>query len=150
MEHFGELVGRQLVSGGQVVDKELVSRVQGGAVQRLRRVADPPRRPRRHAGRAQAQESRAEAEASALFESGVLKGVHRCRAFRPVGVELTRTEPSQIPWYKSQRISSVDDLDQMAGQAALAYALAGAKGAFGVKSTADSLLPTVNSTASAP
>ena len=27
--HFGELVGRQLVSGGQLVDRELISRVRG-------------------------------------------------------------------------------------------------------------------------
>jgi hypothetical protein len=60
-----------------------------------------------------------------------------------VGVELSNTEPSQVPWYKSQDISSVDDLDALAGQAALIYALAGARGAYGIKSTADSLLPNV-------
>ncbi len=45
-----------------------------------------------------------------------------------VGVELTRTEPSQVPWYKGRKISSVDDLDAPAGQAALLYALAGNSG----------------------
>ena len=58
-----------------------------------------------------------------------------------VGVELSNTEPSQVPWYKSQGISSVDDLDTLAGQAALVYALAGSHGAYGIKSSADSLLP---------
>ncbi len=58
-----------------------------------------------------------------------------------VGVELTGTEPSQVPWYESRNLSSVDDLDAPAGQAALVYALAGAHGAYGVKPTADSLLP---------
>ena len=67
-----------------------------------------------------------------------------------VGVELTSTEPSQVPWYKSRDISSVDDLDAPAGQAALVYALAGAHGAFGVKSTADSLLPSVGAASSQP
>jgi hypothetical protein len=37
----------------------------------------------------------------------------------------------------------VDDLDSTAGRAALAYALAGSHGSFGVKGTANSLLPTV-------
>jgi hypothetical protein len=40
-------------------------------------------------------------------------------------------------------ISSVDDLDALAGQAALVYALTGSHGAYGVKSSADSLLPAV-------
>jgi hypothetical protein len=60
-----------------------------------------------------------------------------------VGVELSNTEPSQVPWYKSQGISSVDDLDALAGQGALLYALTGSHGAYGVKSNADSLLPNV-------
>ena len=67
-----------------------------------------------------------------------------------VGVELSSTEPSQIPWYKGKGISSVDDLDNLAGQAALDYALAGDRGTFGVKSTADSLLPSVTSGTSQP
>ena len=36
-----------------------------------------------------------------------------------------------MPWYKSQGISSVDDLDALAGQAALVYALAGSHGTYG-------------------
>jgi len=148
LERFGELVGRQLVSGGQLVDKELVSRVKAalfsafdGSLTHLEGLV---------VMRAEPKEAQsAEAEASAQFESGVLKGV-AAAGVAPVGVQLTETEPTQIPWYKSQGISSVDNLNQMAGQAALAYALAGAKGAFGVSSTADSLLPTVNSTGSAP
>jgi hypothetical protein len=60
-----------------------------------------------------------------------------------VGVELTITEPSQVPWYQGQGIASVDDLDETAGAAALIYALAGSRGAYGVKGTADALLPNV-------
>ena len=76
-----------------------------------------------------------QAQASAAFESGLLAGVDRGRG-AAVGVELSSTEPSQVPWYKSQGISSVDDLDALAGQAALVYALAGSHGAFGIKSDA--------------
>jgi hypothetical protein len=68
-----------------------------------------------------------------------------------VGVELSGTEPSQIPWYQGKDLASVDDLDMTAGQAALVYALTGSHGAYGTKSTADSLLPNVVGTStSAP
>jgi hypothetical protein len=58
-----------------------------------------------------------------------------------VGVELGSTEPSQVPWYQGQGISSVDDLGSTAGRAALAYTLAGARGSYGIKGTATALLP---------
>ena len=51
-----------------------------------------------------------------------------------MGVELSTTKPSQVPWYKGKGLSSVDDLDTLAGQAALVYALAGERGTYGVKS----------------
>ena len=146
--HFGELIGRQLVSGGQLVDRELISRVRGalmsafdGSLTHLEGLVVL------RADRSQA--SAAQAEASALFEGGLLEGV-AAAGVPAVGVELTATSPSQIAWYKGRKISSVDDLERPAGQAALVYALAGAKGSFGVKVTADSLLPTVNTGAGAP
>jgi hypothetical protein len=83
-----------------------------------------------------------QAQASAAFESGLIAGVTAV-GVPVVGVELSNTEPSQVPWYKSMGISSVDDLDALAGQAALVYALTGSHGAYGVKSSADSLLPAV-------
>ena len=54
-----------------------------------------------------------------------------------VGVETTATEPSQVGWYRDHELSSVDNLDELAGQAALVFALAGASGSFGAKPTAD-------------
>jgi hypothetical protein len=139
IERFGKLVGRQLVSGGQAVDRELLSRVRDGLMSafdgqlgRLQGLvvarADPTGM------------SAEQSAASAALETGLLSGVAAVRV-PAVGVELAGSEPSQIAWYKSRNISSVDDLDAPAGQAALAYALAGAHGAFGVKPTADSLLP---------
>ena len=74
--------------------------------------------------------SAAQSEASAAFESGLLAGVSAV-GVPAVGVELNGTEPSQVPWYKSKGISSVDDLDTVAGQTALVYALAGDRGAYG-------------------
>jgi hypothetical protein len=139
IERFGKLVGRQLVSGGQAIDRELLSRVRGGLMSafdgQLGRLeglvvvrADPT------------SMTPEQSAASASFETGLLSGV-AAAGVPAVGVELSGTEPSQIAWYKGKNVSSVDDLDAPAGGAALAYALAGAHGAFGVKPTADSLLP---------
>ncbi len=145
-ERFGELVGRQLVSGGPLVDRELISRVRGGLMsafdgqlthlEGLVVVRSPE--PEGIAAGA--------AETDSRFESGLLAGA-AAAGVRPVGVELTATQPSEVPWFKGHKLSSVDDLDAQAGQAALLYALAGNAGSFGVKATADSLLPSVNSSA---
>jgi hypothetical protein len=148
VERFGVLVGRQLVSGGQLVSRELLSRVRGrllsafdGQLGRLQGLvvmrADPT-------GMTAEQ-----AQASAAFESGLIDGVAAVGA-QAVGVEMSNTEPSQVPWYESQEISSIDDLDAPAGQAALIYALTGSHGAYGMKSTADSLLPNVVGTTTQP
>ena len=93
--------------------------------------------------------SGAQGEDSAALESGLLAGAGAA-GVPTVGVELTGTAPSQVPWYKERGISSVDDLDDLAGQAALDYALAGYRGTFGTKSTADSLLPSVTASSSSP
>jgi hypothetical protein len=148
VERFGELVGRQLVSGGQRVGQELLSRVRGpllsafdGQLTHLEGVVV--------ARTVQAGASPEDAEAEARFEAGLVKGVTGA-GVPTVGVELTKSEPSQIPWFKGHRISSVDDLDSTAGQAALLYTLAGSRGAFGAKATADSLLPSVATGSSGP
>jgi cytochrome c556 len=83
-----------------------------------------------------------EAKATHELESGLLAGI-AAEQVPAVGVELTSTEPSQIGWYQGEDLSSVDDLDTLAGRAALAFALAGNRGAYGVKPSADSLLPHV-------
>ena len=46
-----------------------------------------------------------------------------------------------MPWYADRGLSSVDDVDLVGGRVALALALAGADGSFGVKKTAQDLLP---------
>lgn len=140
-ERLGNLVGRQLVSGGPAVGRELVSRVRGslfsafdGQLARLEGLVVMRAEP--------TGMSASQSEASAAFESGLLAGAAAANV-PAVGVELSSTQPSQIPWYRGKGISSVDDLDNLAGQAALDYALAGARGSFGIKSTANSLLPSI-------
>lgn len=148
VEGLGDLVGRQLVSGGPLVGHELISRVRSsllsafdGQLTRLEGLVVMRAEPTGMS----AQDS----EASAAFESGLLAGVGAVKV-PAVGVELSSTEPSQIPWYSGKGLSSVDDLQTLAGQAALDYALAGDSGVFGTKSTADSLLPGVGTGASQP
>src|ERR1035437_9846133 len=133
IERFGETMGRELVSGGPQVKRELLSRVEGLVVMR----SEP-------AGMTAAQ-----TEASTAFESGLIAGV-TASGVTAVGAELSGTTPSQVPWFKSTKISSVDDVGTLAGQAALAYALAGHHGAFGTKPTAESLLPSVAGASSGP
>jgi len=148
VESFGDLIGRQLVSGGPRVERELISRVRtsllsafDGQLTHLEGVVVMRAEP--------AGMSADQSEASAAFESGLLAGV-AAAGVSAVGVELGNTEPSQIPWYRGKGISSVDDLDNLAGQAALDYALAGSRGTFGVKATADSLLPSATISAAQP
>ncbi len=97
---FGGLAGRQLVSGGALVDQELLSRVRGhllsafdgqlGKLEGLVLMRSEP------TGMTPEQ-----VQASAAFESGLIAGVTAV-GVPVVGVELSNTEPSQVPWYKSQ------------------------------------------------
>lgn len=78
--------------------------------------------------------------AAAAFEKGLIAGMTQNNV-PVVGVETAKAENSGIQWFKDRKLPSVDNLDQIAGRAALIFALDGASGSFGVKSTADSLLP---------
>jgi hypothetical protein len=148
IESFGSIVGKQLVSGGSKVERELISRVRGrlltafdGQLGKLDAVVVVRNEP--------ASMTPEQSKSTALFESGFLDGVVAVGT-PVVGAEATSTEPSQVPWYQSKDISSVDDVDQTAGQAALIYALTGSHGSYGTKSTADSLLPNVVGASSQP
>jgi hypothetical protein len=148
IERFGEVMGHELVGGGPDVKRELLSRVRAsllsafdGQLTHLEGIVVMRAEP---TGMTAAQ-----TEESAAFESGLIAGVMASRA-TAVGVELTGASPSQVPWFKSRRISSVDNLQTLAGQTALAYALAGHHGAFGTKPTAESLLPGVAGASGGP
>ena len=84
------------------------------------------------------------------FEAGLVEGATSAGVIT-VGGELSSTNPSQVSWYKSRDISSVDDLDTPAGRAALVFTLTGAHGAYGEKPSADAgLLPRVAGGTSLP
>jgi Copper transport outer membrane protein, MctB len=143
LERFGALAGTQLVSGGQAVAHELLSRARSqllsafdGQLGRLEGLVVARTEPGGMASEA--------AQAATALETGLVRGA-AAAGVATVGVELSSTEPSQVPWYQAHGISSVDDLDATAGRAALAYALAGARGSYGTKGTANSLLPSATS-----
>lgn len=134
LDQFGARMAEQLIRGGR-----LLGRVQGtllssynGQFGELQGVVIMRSTPDGM--------SAAEVKSAAEFESGFLSGANASRV-PAVGVELSGTEPSQIPWYKSQAASSVDDLDKLGGRAALVLALAGNHGTWGIKPTADAPMP---------
>jgi hypothetical protein len=143
VKKFGVRMGEQLVGEGQLlgrVQTRLLSsydgefgKLQGTVVMR---------------GEPSGMDGE-EAKSASEFETGLIEGLSANGA-PAVGVELTSTQPSQIPWYTNEDMASVDDLDTLAGRAALAFALAGDHGAYGVKPTASSLLPHVVGGAAQP
>jgi hypothetical protein len=80
------------------------------------------------------------------FESGLLEGLQAGDRARVAGVEESSTDPSQVSWFKDHRLSSVDNIDSLAGKAALVFVLLGANGAYGQKDSAQALLPTAGAT----
>lgn len=88
------------------------------------------------------EESEEQDGTTATLEEGLIRGFERADA-TVVGVERLATDPSQVGWYREQGIASVDSVDRISGKAALVFALGGADGAYGVKSSAEALLPRV-------
>jgi Copper transport outer membrane protein, MctB len=135
LNELGTGVGRQIVIGGtlpEVVRGGLFSHASGefGPLDAVIVVRDQPE------GMGPVQRSTANA-----LETSMVGGMSATGA-PTVGVESTTTEPSSIGFFQANELSSVDDVDTTAGQLALVYALSGSEGSFGVKSSADHLLPT--------
>jgi hypothetical protein len=131
---FGVGVGRQIVKGGNLIDKvrgHLFSRASGnfGNLDGVIVVRDQP----------EEMGSVQRASAGAL-ESSLMDGVVATKA-PAVGVEDTEAEPSSTSFFLGNDLSSVDDIDLVAGRLATVFALLGAEGSFGVKNSADRLLP---------
>lgn len=74
------------------------------------------------------------------FESAVIEGL-RASGVPVVGIERTATDPSQIPAYVKAGLSSVDNIDIPPGRVSLVLTLAGRRGNFGFKETAEAPLP---------
>jgi len=131
---LGVGVGRQLVRGGtlpEVVRGHLFSRASGtfGALDGVIVVRNQPQDlgpvQRTNAG---------------TLESGLMSGITATRT-PATGVETSTAEPSSVSFFQSNDLSSVDDVEMTAGQLALVFTMLGAEGSFGVKGSADRLLP---------
>lgn len=81
-----------------------------------------------------------DAEATDALEKNLVDGILK-EGVPVVGVERTDADPSSIGAFKSLGLTTVDDMDLVAGQVALVYALRGAQGNFGVGADADELMP---------
>jgi hypothetical protein len=136
VESFATRVGQQLLSGGRLVrdSRRALFASSSGELTGVEGVVlirgEPP-----------ARRDRAERELEERFVNALLRGLE---AFgTPVaGVERTDTEPSNVEWYRGQDVSSIDNVDQIPGRTSLVLVLAGGgAGAYGVKSSAESLLP---------
>jgi Copper transport outer membrane protein, MctB len=131
---LGVGVGRQLVLGGTLLEPvrgNLFSRASGnfGAVDGVIVVRDQP----------QDMGSQQRAVAGRI-ESGLASGITGTRA-PAVGVEASDAEESSVSFFVGNDLASVDDVDLVAGRLATVFALLGAEGSFGVKGSADRLLP---------
>jgi hypothetical protein len=131
---LGTGLGRQLVRGGtlpEVVRGHLFSRASGsfGALDGVIVVRNQP------------QDLGPVQKATAgSFESGLMSGITGTRT-PSVGIETSTVEPSSISFFQGNDLSSVDDVETPAGKLALVFGMLGAEGSFGVKSSADRLLP---------
>jgi hypothetical protein len=89
--------------------------------------------------------NRAQASRLSDMQDGIVRGLAQTAA-KVVGIESSDADPSQIGWYRDRELSTVDNIDETAGHAALVFVLAGADGAFGRRDGAQDLLPPVVAT----
>jgi len=134
LAEFGAGAGRQLVRGGTLLDRvrsHLFSRASGnfGALDGVIVVRQTP------------EEMGAVQRAKATtLEAALMAGMTGTRT-PVVGVETSTAEPSSISFFAGNDLASVDDVETAAGRVATVFALLGAEGSFGVKGSADRLLP---------
>jgi hypothetical protein len=87
-----------------------------------------------------------DADRLAALQDGIVRGLAQT-GVKVVGIEPADSDPSQIGWYRERDLSTVDNVSETAGQAALVLVLAGADGQFGRRDGAQDLLPPVVATA---
>jgi hypothetical protein len=135
LEDLGRRIGRELAAGGG----KLVQRTRGVLLARSSGEGQPLNRVilvRQPAGDLPPKEK----AALDSLETGIVEGVRRSGR-NSVAVETSDAEDSSVPFFKDRDIATVDDIDATAGRVAMVFALLGASGDYGVKDTADRLLP---------
>jgi hypothetical protein len=131
---LGKALGRELIRGGvlpEVVRSHLFSRASGGfgALDAVLIVRNQPQ-----------DMGPVQRATAGQLEAALLGGMTATRT-PVVGIETSKTEPSSISFFQSNDLSSVDDVEHTAGKLAMVFAMLGAEGSFGVKGSADRLLP---------
>jgi len=134
LTELGTGLGRQLMVGGKlpdVVRGHLFTRASGnfGGLDGVIVVRDQPE------GMGPAQDAKTD-----KFEEALASGITATRV-PAVGVETSTDDTSNVSYFQSNGLASVDDIDLTAGKLATVFALLGADGSFGVKGSADQLLP---------
>jgi hypothetical protein len=133
LEEIGRQLGREFVTGGEtpywnalfdvIVEDSLGAsdrEIDAVAVAQTARIDHPP---------------------TARLVAGLYAGLAG-RDVPVVGIERTDEEPSRVAVYRARGISSVDSVDAPSGRVALAVLLAGGEeGHYGVKETADDVVP---------
>ena len=136
LDDLGRRVGIQMVVGGRLVRQlrtALLDPLSGsfgdldGVV--VMRPATRPKDP-------------AAAERLGELQDGIARGLVQT-GVKVVGVERRASEPSSIGWYRDRDMSTVDNVSEQAGRAAMVFVLAGAQGAYGRRDSAQTLLPPV-------
>ena len=140
LRELGRRVGIHMAQGGQLVQRvrpallqSLSGEIGGLDAVIVVRPADSP-------------DGKAAAERLATLQDGIVRGLGQT-GIKGVGIEPSDADPSQIGWYRDRDLSTVDNIDENAGRAALVFVLAGADGAFGRRDGAQDLLPPVVATA---
>jgi hypothetical protein len=133
LEEIGRQLGREFVTGGEtpywnalfdvIVEDSLGAsdpEIDAVVVAQTARIDHPP---------------------TARLVAGLYAGLAG-RDVPVVGIERTDEEPSRVAVYRARGISSVDSVDAPSGRVALAVLLAGGEeGHYGVKETADDVVP---------
>lgn len=133
LKPFGRRMGVQLVQGGVLLRREAgaLFSTRAGSLGPFDAVV---------VSRSEPELEGEEKSQTADLEDGMMRGLTD-DAVSVVGVERSGTDPSQVGWYRDRGLSSIDDIDLVAGQAALVFALGGATGGFGTGPRAEALLP---------
>jgi hypothetical protein len=141
LKTLGHSLARSIAAGGEMA-QSLRSELPDDFAGRFRRAdavvfyeAPKPDDGSDQDGVQEREDDRARTIESALIEE-LLK-----HTIAVVGVEATDTDPSQIGRYKSLKLATADSVDKSGGRIALVFTLAGAKGNYGFKSSAQNPLP---------
>jgi hypothetical protein len=134
--NLGRDLGRELAAGGETplwdaLERELVEVREGG-------LADPVD------GVIVMRTAEPQSGESSRFLAGIYQGLGSA-GVPVVGVEPTRVEQSAIPVFQRYRLSTVDGVDTPVGALAMLLVLADldAAGDYGVRDTADRILPPI-------